>query len=188
LVTDDRIAFLVSGSAALRLDSPKKVRHSGIGVYDDGGMDPVEYNRLSERIRALNDLALLDLVAFRTHEYMPEAIQIAQEECRSRGFTAETLATFRAEAADAVRHSLGFCQKCFDATTDDTPGSTFTVNWLFGTRLRDEGDTCTECGSVRASLWAWFLIPIMRVGTYRIIYTKRELSSREWVGRRTKDI
>ena len=92
-------------------------------------MGPVEYERLRERIRGLDDLALLDLVAFRAHEYRAEALQIAQEECRSRGFTDENLATFRAEAADAVQHSLGFCQKCFDATTDDTPGSTFTVNW-----------------------------------------------------------
>jgi hypothetical protein len=149
-------------------------------------MDLVDYGHLRERIRALDDLALLDLVAFRTHEYTSEALQIAQEECRSRGFTAESLATFRADAADAVRHSLGFCQKCFDATTDDTPGSTFTVNWLIGTRLHDEGDVCPECSSVRASLWLWFLIPIMRVGTYRIIYTKRDISSKEWVGRKMR--
>jgi hypothetical protein len=32
-------------------------------------MDLVDYERLRERIRALDDLALLDLVAVRTHEY-----------------------------------------------------------------------------------------------------------------------
>jgi hypothetical protein len=151
-------------------------------------MDPLEYQRLREPIQALDDRTLLDLVAFRAHEYRAEAFQLAQEEFRSRGFTDESLATFRAETADAVRHSLGFCQKCFDATTDDTTGSTFTVNWLLGTRLHDEGDMCTECGSMQASLWLWFLVPIMRVGTYRIIYTKRDISSKEWVGRKMKDI
>jgi len=114
-------------------------------------MDSVEYERLRDRIRALDDRALLDLVAFRAHKYRAEAPQIAQEECRSLGFTDESLATSRAEAAYAVQHSLGLCQMCFDATTGDTPDSTFTVNWLIGARLHDDGDVCTECGSVRAS-------------------------------------
>ena len=70
-------------------------------------MDPAEYQRLRERIQALDDRTLLDLVAFRVHEYRAEALQIAQEEFRSRGFTDESLATFRTETADSVRHSLG---------------------------------------------------------------------------------
>ena len=53
------------------------MHHSGFGLYEDRSMDPVEYERLRERIQALDDLALLDLVAFRAHEYRAEALQIA---------------------------------------------------------------------------------------------------------------
>ncbi len=150
-------------------------------------MDAEEYQNLRNRLHALSDAELLSIVTVRQDEYRQEAVEIACEECRSRGITAKDIEQFPAVLAQTVRESMGFCEKCWNATTDESPGSTFTFNFLYGTRLHNEGDECPECGSVRASKWFWFLLPVSKLGTYRVIYKTRGILSKSWVGRKLKD-
>src|SRR5439155_25862508 len=119
-------------------------------------MDSAEYQNLRNRIQALSDAEVLSIVTVRQTDYRREAVEIARAECRNRGITADDIEKFPSAFAQARREALGFCEKCFDATTDEPLGSTVTVYLLFGTRLHDEPDQCTQCGSVRASKWLWF--------------------------------
>jgi hypothetical protein len=74
------------------------------------------------------------------------------------------------EVAVAIQNQPGFCEKCLSETTDQSAGSTFTLNFVFGTRLMGKKDPCQICGSVVASVWIWFLFPIFETGRYRVIY------------------
>jgi hypothetical protein len=135
-----------------------------------------------------------EVATVRQDEFRSEVVEIAREECRARGITVAAQGQFSSMHAEVAREGSGFCRKCFEATTNESPGSTFTLSFFFGTRLHDDGDECPDCGSVRASKWLWVLVPVARLGRYRIRYRSQGsffseetgLVSGEYVGRRTK--
>src|SRR5258706_4080157 len=76
----------------------------------------------------------------------------------------------------------GFCADCAKATTDESPGGTFTFN-TFGTRLSFVRDRCPECHSiVQTKAICGFFIPLIPLGRYRVIY----VSGSRYVGRRLR--
>jgi len=80
-----------------------------------------------------------------------------------------------------------FCEKCLSETTDESPGSTFTMNWLFGTKLSGESHPCSNCGSIIQTKWFIFIIPILKLGKYRVIYLESGFFESRFIGRRLKD-
>jgi hypothetical protein len=69
----------------------------------------------------------------------------------------------------------GFCNACIAATTPVlAAGSNITINgighWFYGTT-----DPCKTCGSVVRNRWLCILfIPVLRVGTFRVKYSRTE--------------
>jgi Zn-dependent protease with chaperone function len=75
----------------------------------------------------------------------------------------------------------GFCNVCTAETTDESPGSTTSVNGI-GTSLRPRGDRCRNCHSVRTRKWFVILfIPVIPLKEYRV----RWLDSQRYLGRKT---
>jgi hypothetical protein len=83
----------------------------------------------------------------------------------------------------------GFCWRCVGETSEEAPGNVSSFNGigtaLMGTRWTTRGlDPCPACGSVVQSKWRTFGFGISKIGTYRIIYTKRGFTSSRFFGRR----
>ena len=73
----------------------------------------------------------------------------------------------------------GFCKDCLEATTPESPGSTYIFQGI-GTRLLFVKDRCPNCHSVvQTKFFVLFLIPIFPLGRYRLLYTARN----KYVGR-----
>ena len=86
----------------------------------------------------------------------------------------------------------GFCEKCISQTTDEHPGTVYSLNaigtMLMGTRWNPKGlDPCPDCGSVVQKKWYTFGVGIKPLGTYRILYLKKGLMESDFLGRRLKD-
>jgi hypothetical protein len=61
----------------------------------------------------------------------------------------------------------GFCKSCAAATTEESAGSTFTMNGV-GTELYGSKDPCQHCGSIiRTKFIVFVFIPLIPLGKYR---------------------
>lgn len=75
------------------------------------------------------------------------------------------------------RDNPRFCNSCIASTINEPADSLFSVNFI-GTSLRGKESTCPLCGSFISSKYFVFLgIPIIKLGTYRIIEIKKEFSA-----------
>jgi len=86
----------------------------------------------------------------------------------------------------------GFCTQCLSQTTGETPGNMTTFNGigtaLMGTRWRARGlNACPTCGSVVQTKWFTFGFAVKPLGTYRVIYTKKGLTTSRLFARRLHD-
>jgi hypothetical protein len=77
--------------------------------------------------------------------------------------------------------SLGLCAECLASTGDKPAPSTHTHNGLVGILFVGAADRCPHCYSVIRTLWLWWLIPVIPLGSYRIAAT----DTYSYVGRRT---
>jgi len=56
---------------------------------------------------------------------------------------------------------------------------------LMGTRWSSRGlDPCPACGSVVQGKWSTFGFGVTKLGSYRILYTKRGITKTRYFGRR----
>lgn len=140
---------------------------------------PLNAKRLSsfaEVLPLMSDDVLLRTVALDAAKYPDQEIELAREELRRRDLPMLTAE----EYADHYKATLPkappgeFCPKCVAETIPAFDGDTFTVNFLFGTRLTGWDDPCPSCHSAIQEKWSYFIVPISRLGRYRVI----------WVGRR----
>lgn len=97
-----------------------------------------------------------------------------------------------APSGDATPNPGGFCAKCLAETTSETPGNMTTFNGigtaLMGTRWRARGlAECPACGSVVQTKWFTFGFGVKPLGTYRVIYTKKGLTTSRLFARRLRD-
>jgi len=68
-------------------------------------------------------------------------------------------------------HHPRFCDACIEQTTDESAGTTFIVNVLFGKRLTGSGSRCPTCHSVIMRKWFWVLIPLFPASPkFRVLY------------------
>lgn len=142
-----------------------------------------------DHISALDDHALIRLLALEQADYREEALQIAREEIRRRDLREVSMEEFGTLFPQELIATTGFCAKCHSETTDESPRSTGTFNFI-GTSLIGRKDPCSICGSVVQSKYFCFLIPIVFLGRYRINYTRRTnlgmYQEAQYVGRRLK--
>ena len=97
-----------------------------------------------------------------------------------------------AMVADPAHNPGGFCTQCLSETTDETPGNMTTFNGigtaLMGTRWRTRGlQECPACGSEVQTKWFTFGFGVKPLGTYRVIYTKRGLTTSRLFARRLRN-
>ncbi len=82
----------------------------------------------------------------------------------------DELGVYCSKECQNFRHFPGFCQKCADATTAESAGSTTTLNGI-GTRLYGGGLRCPVCSSiVQTKYFCLIFIPIIPLGKYRVRY------------------
>jgi hypothetical protein len=67
--------------------------------------------------------------------------------------------------------SQGLCAKCVSSTTDKPAPSSQAFQVVLGTRYMGADDRCSECQSVVRTLWFWFGLPLVPLGSYRIVTT-----------------
>ena len=141
---------------------------------------------VEERMHALSDHDLLRLLALEAHDYTPDALEIARHEIRLRNLevldTEEYWTKFPAERVGED----GFCARCRDQTTDESPGSTG-VSFLLGIRrLIGHDDICSACGSVLQTKWFQFILPIIPLARYRVLYLDSGFFSSQYIGRKIR--
>src|SRR5688572_11184505 len=98
-------------------------------------MSSNKQRELEERMRALDDHALLRLVAVEAGDYRPEALEIAREELQRRRLVVLSREEYWRQFPAERLGTDGFCATCLSQTTDESPGDTTVVNFFFGTRL-----------------------------------------------------
>jgi len=65
----------------------------------------------------------------------------------------------------------GYCEVCTQATTDESVGGTYTVNFVLGTRMMGFGAGCPTCGSREMRKWLWVILPLFPISArYRVLY------------------
>jgi len=147
---------------------------------------PDEQRELEDRMHALDDRALLRLVAIEQAEYRPEAVEVARAEVARRRLPVLDADQYWDRFPAERLGESGFCQQCMDETTEEAPGATGTL-WGIGVRLLGYDYPCPACGSVRQSLWLCFVLPVVRLGRYRILYERSsDLFHRQYEGRELK--
>ncbi len=133
----------------------------------------------------MHDQQLVQLVAIRYVDYSPAQIELAVDELDRRGLPVLSSREYFDQNPTEITNSR-FCLDCLSDTTGESPPSTLSVNFVFGTRLIGWAAPCPQCGSVVKYLWFWFGLPVMFYGKYRVIYTDRGLLSKNYVGRRIR--
>jgi hypothetical protein len=145
--------------------------------------DPRE---IEKRMQALDDHDLLRLVALEESQYVSGVLEIARTELRRRGLRVLNAEQYWDQFPLERTGSDGFCARCRSETTDESPGDTFTMNFV-GTSLIGDSDRCPACGSVVQTKWYRLFIPIIRLGRYRVIYSEKDPFSSRYVGRKLRD-
>ncbi|MEE2924462.1 MAG: hypothetical protein VX619_06745 [bacterium] len=69
-----------------------------------------------------------------------------------------------------------FCDQCIDdsKSSKQTQETAYAINdWLsFGKRFHSKSEKCSTCGSVISTLWFCFPIPIIPLGSYKLIHSR----------------
>jgi len=73
------------------------------------------------------------------------------------------------------------CAGCLASTTECAAPGSLALNIVFGTRYMGALERCEECRSVVRTLWFWIFVPLIPLGSYRVVST----DGRRFVGRRT---
>ncbi len=132
-------------------------------------MKATELDAMSERLRAMDDRALLQLVSIDAEQYREDVLDRARDELRKRGLDAPTPEQFLTSLSPAeLKAGPLFCARCHGATTDErfpTSGETFFRRLLF-----IEEDECSDCGSVVADHCVTILrtFVVTRLAQFRI--------------------
>lgn len=147
-------------------------------------MSSQQLNEIEKRMRQFDDHALLRLVAVEIADFEPTAIEIARSELRRRGLDEVNTEEYYEQFPLERILPNGFCVRCYSETTDESPGNTYSANFV-GTRLIGF-DRCSICGSIRQKKWLCFFVPIIPLEEYRVVYLERDLLNARYIGRKLK--
>jgi hypothetical protein len=150
-----------------------------------------EREALAKRMGALDDDALIKMLAIEQADYREEAIQVAREELKRRHLRELSREEYLALPEVQSVRTTGFCSRCLAETTDESPGNTRTYMLFMGTRLVGLADPCPTCDSVIQRKFFCVIAPLVPLGRYRIKYLDVEraalpLFDVRYVGRRIR--
>lgn len=127
-------------------------------------------------MQTLDDKELQCIVALNRGGYTDEAIRLAHDELRRRSCRVLSGQEYLDEYPGERITESGFCAACVEHTSDETAGTVqlrhiipFLVafgTWLSGGLM----DSCPACRSVVQSKWLWIVVPVRRLGRYRVIW------------------
>jgi len=145
-------------------------------------MTPDQRREHEERMRTMEDASLRCLLVLQQSDYLPEVASIARDELARRRIPMLSREEYWQQYPEEWLAAVGFCYRCWAQTTDESPGLSFTVD-LIGTRLLGSDEPCSTCGSVVQTKWFCVIVPITRLGRYRVIRRRRG----EHIGRRVEE-
>lgn len=102
-------------------------------------MIPEAQRKIEKYMQELDDGTLRRLVAVELSQFEPAAVEMARDELRRRRIPILSPEEYWQQFPDEWLAGVGFCYRCWTATTDDPPGDTLTVNFI-GTRLLGSDD------------------------------------------------
>jgi hypothetical protein len=143
-----------------------------------------ERMRHEERMKALEDTELRALVLLRQSDLVDDVARIARDEYARRRLPLLSPKEYYEKFPGEWLAAAGVCFQCWSETTDETPGSMFTMYVMFGWRFLGAERPCPTCGSTIRSKWFCFVVPLVRLGRYRV----RDLGDDTFVGRKIKDL
>ncbi len=149
-------------------------------------MTTEERQNIEEHLSELDNHALLHLVALERPNYTEEALELAAAELHRRHLDVLNAEQYWEQFPQERIGPDGFCVTCRAQTTDESPGGTFTFNYV-GTRLIGFRDICPYCGSVVQRKWFCFVLPLVPLAKYRVLYLEEGGSYRRYVGRKLRD-
>src|SRR5258706_1493617 len=145
---------------------------------------------VERHMRGLDTQELQRLVAINDGSYTREALGLAVAELKRRKEAVMPPEEYRTRFPEVP---AGFCSKCIQETTDESPGDTDIHHALLGllrigTQLAGNQDLCPACGSLIQSRWLWLFVPVGRLGRFRVIYPHgRDGMVVNYLGRRMSD-
>ncbi len=147
-----------------------------------------EQREIEQRMQALDDHALLRLVAVESSDYRPEALEAARDELRRRCLDILNAEQYWTRFPGERIGPDGFCADCRAKTTEATPDYKTTVQFVFGMRLIGNDDQCPACRSVLQTKWMHImhLLPIIPLGRYRVIYLEKGMPYGPYISRRLR--
>ena len=81
-----------------------------------------------------------------------------------------------AKEVSPSRRLSPFCDQCIanSKPSKRTRETAYIINSLlsFGKRFQSKSDKCSECGSTVSTFWFCFLLPLVPLGSYKIIYSR----------------
>jgi hypothetical protein len=155
----------------------------------DNATDPImsleDLRGIKERMRRIDDHALIRLVAVEQSDYKPQAIDIARSELHRRCLDVLSAEQYYDQFPLERLLPSGFCVGCHLKTTDESPGNTSTFNFV-GMRLIGFSDCCPICGSVLQRMWYCLIVPVFPLDQYRVLYRESGPFRRSHVGRKLR--
>ncbi len=149
-------------------------------------MSPDEFIEVQRHMEALDDHALLRLVAVEQRDYRPEAIGIACDEIRRRGVAVPSREEYWKRFPSERIGPDGFCAGCRATTTDESPGNVGTVCQV-GTRLIGHDKVCPACGAVLQRKWVCIGLPLIPLSKFRVIYIESNPLFSRFIARKLLD-
>jgi hypothetical protein len=149
-------------------------------------MTPDERRGFEQQMQTLDDAGLRRLLILEESQYRPDVVDVARDELVKRKLPVLSPAGYWKQFPVEWMAAVGFCYSCWVETTDESPGPTVTIN-LIGTRLLGRGNPCSTCGAIVQAKWLCVVVPVVRLGRYKVIYAKRHvLKAAGYIGRRLK--
>ena len=150
-------------------------------------LSPEEYHDLQIRMQSLEDGNLLRIVLLNRDEYSADSLAIVEEEIRKRNLDNVTLDEFSKKFPEEYYPFVSaFCPACLNETIDEQVGFLFSLYGI-GVSLTGRRFECAICCSVVRTKWISFILPIYRIGQYRVKYLDDPAFMRgEFISRRLK--
>jgi hypothetical protein len=82
-------------------------------------------------------------------------------------------------AKRAIPLAEDFCETCRGQTIE-RPAPPLAVFNLMGTRFLGRGDRCSTCGSSVRTVWFCLILPLLPLGSYRVLPVGQALAHKSW--------
>jgi len=149
-------------------------------------MEVDDQQRLQAHFASLADGDLRWITSLERTQYRDEAFQMALDELARRRLPVLLPEEYWRQFPEEWLAHVGFCYQCWTMTTDEPLGAVSPGWKLFGVGLANETAPCPACGSVTLTKTLFVVVPIARLGRYRVLLDRR-LYGDPPKGRRLRD-